>query len=97
MAGQIRMTPEQMRQRSKEFKTEGQKVEEVNKKMLSLIGILKSEWEGQAAQKFEDQYNQLRPAFDKTRQLIDDISTQLAQTATAVEDMDREIASKFGV
>ena len=97
MSGQIRMTPEQMRQRAGEFRTESDNTEQVISKMQSLIGTLRSEWEGQAAQKFDEQFQQLKPSFQKMRELISDVATQLDQTAMAVEQLDRDIAGKFGV
>jgi len=97
MAGQIRMTPEQMRTRAGNFRTEGNNVDQTIGKMQSLIGELNTEWEGQAAQKFSEQFDQLKPSFVKMKDLINDIAQQLDQTANAVEQMDRDIASKFGV
>ena len=97
MAGQIRMTPDQMRQRANEFRTEGDNTEQVISKMQSLINNLMQEWEGQASMKFNDQFEQLKPSFQKMRELISDIGSQLDQTAQAVEQMDQDIASKFGV
>ena len=96
MAGQIRMTPEQMRQRAGEFRTEGDNVEQVISKMQNLSDTLRSEWEGQAAVRFDEQFQQLKPSFQKMRELITDVSTQLDQTAAAVEQLDQDIASKFG-
>jgi WXG100 family type VII secretion target len=97
MAGQIRMTPEQMRQRAGEFRVEGDNTELVIDKMQRLIDTLRSEWEGVAAQRFDEQFQELKPSFQKMRELITDISTQLDQTANAVEQLDQDIASKFGV
>ena len=97
MSGQIRMTPEQMRQRAGEFRAEGDNTEQVIGKMQGLIDRLRGEWEGQAAQKFDEQFQQLKPAFQKMRELISDVATQLDGTAMAVEQLDRDIAGKFGV
>jgi WXG100 family type VII secretion target len=97
MAGQIRMSPEQMRGRAKEFDTEGKNVEDVIKKMSGLIKSLQGEWEGTASKEFANQFNTLKPSFDKMRTLIDDISKQLTGTAKAMEEMDKEIANKFKI
>jgi WXG100 family type VII secretion target len=64
--------------------------------MQRLIDTLRSEWEGVAAQRFDEQFQELKPSFQKMRELITDISTQLDQTANAVEQLDQDIASKFG-
>ena len=97
MSGQIRMSPATMRERAGEFKREGGAFGDSIAKMKSLIGSLQSEWEGQAAQKFAEQFDQLEPSFNKMKQLIEDIGSQLNATADAVEEMDREISKKFGV
>jgi WXG100 family type VII secretion target len=91
------MTPSDMRTRAKEFKTEGKNVQNVITKMDKLIARLEKEWKGQAATAFKNQYNDLKPSFTKMKTLIDDISKQLDGTAKAMEDMDKEIAGKFGV
>jgi len=97
MAGQIRMTPGQMRTRSGEVRNEGEKFQDVINKMQTIINELQTEWEGEASRSFEAQFNSLKPSFNNMRQLIEDISMQLAQTADAVEELDRSIAGKFGV
>ena len=95
MAGQIRMTPEQMRQRSGEVRNQGEVFQDVINRMQNIINELQTEWEGQASRAFAEQFDRLKPAFNDMRRLIDDIGTQLDATANAVEQLDREIASKF--
>ena len=95
MAGQIRMTPEQMRQRSGEVRHQGETFQGVIDRMQSIINELQTEWEGQASRAFAEQFDRLKPAFNDMRRLIDDIGTQLNATANAVEQLDQEIASKF--
>jgi WXG100 family type VII secretion target len=97
MAGQFRITPEQMRTRAGEFNTEGAHVNDTITKMQSLIDALQTEWEGSAATAFAQQFASLKPSFQKMKELIEDIAKQLQGTATAVEQMDAEIAGKFSV
>ena len=97
MSGQIRITPEQMRGRASEFRNEGQNFEQCILKMQSLIDVLQDEWEGAASQSFASQFSSLKPSFEKVRNLIDEIGGQLDATASAVENLDNEIASKFNV
>ncbi|MFZ2537354.1 MAG: WXG100 family type VII secretion target [Oscillospiraceae bacterium] len=97
MAGQIRISPEQMHLRAVEFRTEGENFQSVIKKMESLIGMLKEEWEGQASRQFDEQFNHLMPSFDKMRELINDIGSQLDGTANAIADLDDEISKKFSI
>jgi len=95
MSGQIRMTPDQMRQRAAEVNTQGETFQDVINRMQNIINELQTEWEGQASRAFYDQFERLRPAFNDMRQLIYDIGTQLDGTANAVEQLDREIAGRF--
>ena len=92
---QIRMTPEQMRQRAGEVRTQGESFQDVINRMQDVINELQTEWEGQARRAFADQFNRLKPAFNDMRQLIGDIGTQLDATANAVEQLDQDIASRF--
>ena len=95
MATQIRMTPTQMRQRAGQVHTEGQNFQEVIDRMQNIINELQTEWEGQASRAFYDQFDRLKPAFNDMRYLINDIGAQLDGTATAVEQLDQDIASRF--
>ena len=95
MAGQIRITPDQMRTRASEFRTEGQNFEDVITKMQNLINTLQEEWEGEASRKFADQFEALKPSFIEVRNLIDDIGGQCDATAEVLERLDQEIATKF--
>ena len=58
---------------------------------------MQTEWEGQASQKFAEQFESLKPSLNDMKQLIDDIGGQLDATANAVEQLDQDIASKFGI
>jgi len=95
MAGQIRMTPEQMRQRAGEVRVQGETFQGVIDRMQNLINELQTEWEGQASRAFAEQFERLKPSFNDMRRLIDDIAGQLDSTANAVEQLDQDIASKF--
>lgn len=94
-SGQIRMTPETMRSRAGEYRTESANVDSVISKMDSLLDTLLSEWEGSASEAYNDKFAELRPYFVKAKELIDDIATALEKTADAVEETDSTIASQF--
>lgn len=93
MAGQIRITPDQMRNRAGEYDQEAAKVGEVIGKMDSLLGLLQEEWEGAAARAYADRFAQLRPSFTQAQQLIEEIATALRNTATTLEQTDQAIAA----
>ena len=70
MANQIRMTPDVMRQRANEYRTQGEAVNEVISKMDQLLGQLQSEWEGNASEAYAARYQELKPGFQKASELI---------------------------
>ena len=88
-SGQIRMTPDTMRERAGEYRTEADNVQSVIDKMDRLLETLLTEWEGSASE--------VRPSFVKGKELIDDIAMALDKTAEAVESTDTQIANQFSM
>ncbi|WP_226655977.1 WXG100 family type VII secretion target [Pseudalkalibacillus hwajinpoensis] len=95
MAGQIRVTPEELITMSQRYQTEESKVEEQIGNLDKMIAELEGMWEGAASQAFSDQYQSLRPSFVDMQRLLSDISTQLASTAKSLEDADAQIANQI--
>lgn len=96
MAGTIRLTPQDMRSRAGEYRTEADNIESVIAKMDNLISTLQEEWEGAASTSFADQYQQIRPSFVDGKELVTTVAGQLDSTANALEELDQNISSKFG-
>lgn len=96
-SGQIRMTPDMMRSRATEYRTESGNVSSVISKMDQLLEALQSEWEGAASDAYAAKFAELRPSFEAARDLIDDIATALDKTAEIVESTDQDIASQFSM
>ena len=92
---QIRMSPEMMRTRSAEVTQQGQAFGDTIQRMRSIINELQVEWEGEASRRFAGQFESLQPSFNSMRDLFDDLSRQLFETARIVEETDSQIASKF--
>jgi len=98
MAGVIRATPEELRGRAGDVDRQRGDFEQLIRSMDSILAQLQSEWEGAASRKFKEQFDDLkRTSFQNMTQLLEDLGTQLRQTADAVENMDNEIASRLGV
>lgn len=95
MAGQIRITPEQMRSRAGEYDAQSQAVDDVIVKMDNLLQALQEEWEGESSKAYAARFAELRPGFVQARDLISDIATSLRNTAQALEETDQNIASQF--
>lgn len=95
MAGQIRMTPDTMRQRSSEANGQAERMQELINAMDHLLQTLKGEWEGDAMRGYEDRYNKIKPSFKNAKELLDEISHNLSKTAQIIEDTDKNIGSQF--
>lgn len=95
MAGQIKITPDQMRQRAGEYRVEASNVGDVISKMDSLLATLQTEWEGAASEAYAGRFAELRPSFVQAQNLINEIAQSLDQTAAQLEQTDASIASAF--
>ena len=95
MAGQIRITPDQMRSRAGEYRQQQDQVGEVISRMDSLLSQLQGEWEGSASQAYAERFSELRPDFVKAQELIGEIAQALDATARSLEETDAQIAAQF--
>ena len=95
MAGQIRITPDQMRSRAGEYRNQADAVNSVISKMDSLLSALQGEWEGDASRAYEEKFNELRPGFVSAENLIREIAQSLDSTARSLEETDASIAGQF--
>ena len=94
---QIRMTPESMRERSRQYQKEADKVQEVIRTMDTLLQQLQTEWEGEASRSYANRYGELRPGFVRAQELITEISSALTKSAQIVEETDQKIADAFRI
>ena len=92
MASQIRISPDQMRERANSYQTESGNVSEMIGRLDSL---LLGEWEGSASEAYRERYESLRPAFTQAEELLAEISKALNTTAQNMENVDESIASGF--
>lgn len=95
MANQIRITPDQMRERATQYRGEADVVNGVIGKMDSLLQQLQGEWEGSASESYAARYQELKPSFMKAEELIREIAQALDATAKIVEETDANIANQF--
>ena len=95
MTNQIRITPDQMRERAKQYRTEADTVNGVIGKMDALLDALMSEWEGSSSEAYAARYQELKPGFLKAEELIREIAAALDSTARIIEETDSSIANQF--
>ena len=94
-AGQIKHTPETMRQRATQYRKEANEVHASYSNMDALLRTLHTEWEGRAADSYDARYQSLRPNFLKAEDLINDIAKSLDNTAATLEQTDQNIANAY--
>lgn len=94
--GQIRISPDQMRERANQYRNEADTVNGVISKMDSLLSQLQSEWEGASSESYAARYQELKPSFVKAENLIREIAAALDSTARILEETDQDIASQLG-
>lgn len=95
MANQIRITPDQMRERAGQYRSEADTVNGVISTMDNLLQQLQSEWEGASSESYNARYQELKPGFVKAEELIREIAASLDSTAKTLEETDASIASQF--
>ena len=59
MASQIRISPDQMRERANSYQTESGNVSEMIGRLDSLLQSLLGEWEGSASEAYRERYESL--------------------------------------
>ena len=91
MASQIRISPDQMRERANSYQTESGNVSEMIGRLDSLLQSLLGEWEGSASEAYRERYESLRPAFTQAEELLAEISKALNTTAQNMENVDESI------
>ncbi|WP_273853162.1 WXG100 family type VII secretion target [Guptibacillus spartinae] len=95
MAGQIRVTPEELESMSHRYSAESDKVGEQVNSLNEIMGQLKGMWEGESSRAFEEQYEALKPSFHQMQQLLEEVSTQLKSTARSLDEADNQIANQI--
>lgn len=95
MNGQIRITPEKLRERAREYGVQADELERVIQNMEQLLVRLQEEWEGAASDSYVLRYEQLKPGFVKAEELVREIEKVLIRTADTLEQTDLEIAGQF--
>ena len=97
MSGRISMSIAQMDTRISEVRSAEQAFDECFKKTEAIVNGLQSEWEGAASKGFADQFDRLKvSAFQPMKKLYEDLGQQLVDTQRVVQELDTQIAGKFG-
>lgn len=91
----IRLNPDELEEFAARYRDESGQVADMRGRLDGLIGQLADAWEGGAAQAFIDQYEDLKPSFERMELLLDEINQQLASSANVLRETDANIASQI--
>ena len=81
MSDGIKMSFSEVEGYAKKFHTEADNLDRSIANMYKYVQQLKTGWNGQAAEGFEQKLNSLKKGFNETKQVIDSISSNLSQSA----------------
>ncbi|HDR7613975.1 TPA: WXG100 family type VII secretion target [Bacillus mycoides] len=97
MAGQIRMSPEELKSKATRYGQGANQIEDILRQLQNLQNELRVEWEGRAFEGFDQQFNQLKPKVQNFAELLQEINMQLNKTAEAVSRHDEDLSRNFGL
>lgn len=95
MAKTIRMTPDLMHDRARQFRTEADSINAIISRMDTLLKSLQSEWEGSASVAYSERYEALKPFFLRAEEVVREIEAALDVTAKRYEEVDATVAGQF--
>ena len=84
----IKISPEQVRQLSGQFKQASQESQQIFNNLSSSVNNIQGEWEGVTQQRFFQEYEQWKTSMSQFVQLLDSIGAQLDTVAARFESVD---------
>lgn len=96
MAGQIRVTPETLRDQAKTYSQSSEEVAQMISRLDSLNSQIDSEWDGAAFDKYMEQYSEMKPKITDFQNLLEQVYQQLMGAAQTLEDTDQQLSQGFG-
>ena len=85
---QIRVSPDQVRQMSGQFKQASQDSQQILGNLANSVNNMQGQWEGMTQQKFFQEFEQWKSSMNQFTQLLDSVSHQLDDLATRFETID---------
>ena len=95
MAGLIKLTPAELRTSAQKYTKGASEVRDILSMLDREQATIRSNWDGSAFRKFDEQYNSLTPKIREFAELLDQINKQLVSVANIVEETDQKIASQI--
>ena len=95
--GQIRVSPEVLQDRARTYGRSSEDVTTILNTLSNLQEVLRGEWEGQAFQGFDRQFQELKPKVQNFAELLQQIQVQLDKTAQSMQQHDQDLSRNFGL
>jgi WXG100 family type VII secretion target len=95
MAGNIKVTPEQLINSSNLFRAKSQETMQTISKLSQEVDRLSSSWEGAAHSAFFEKFKELKKPLNQFVEVTGAISKQLSDVAKTMQEVDKQIASKL--
>lgn len=90
----IKLTPDELRQSATKYTAGAQSVNEVLDSLTREQAVISENWDGNAFDKFEEQFIELSPKIKQFAELLEKINEQLNNVATTLEDTDNALAGR---
>ena len=95
MAGQIKLTPDELRTSATKYTQGSQSVNDVLTSLTNEKAVISENWDGSAFDAFEQQFNELSPKVSQFAELLEQINQQLNSVAGNLEEVDSTMASQI--
>ncbi|MEY8316989.1 WXG100 family type VII secretion target [Oscillospiraceae bacterium 50-58] len=89
MTGNLRVTPEKLISASSQFQGSDQKVNNLTRSMLDIVGQLNTTWAGEAATEYYNKLKALDPDMQKLHKMIQEHTTDLQEMAKAYQEAEK--------
>lgn len=89
------MDLEDMAAKAKQLEEKGDQFHTIVTQMESLVKQLCAAWTGASSVEFDAQFARLKPGFQDTEDLIDDLAQQIRDIGNIMADTDDKVAEKL--
>ncbi len=90
----IKLTPDELRQSATKYTAGSQSVTDVLTSLTNEQAVISENWDGNAFDSFEQQFNELSPKIRQFAELLEEINKQLNHVATTLEETDNALAGR---
>lgn len=90
----IKLTPDELRQSATKYTAGAQSVMDVLTSLTNEQSVISDNWDGNAFDAFEQQFNELAPKIRQFSELLKDINQHLNHVTTTLEETDNTLAGR---